>query len=225
MPRRPTTCRQMLHGQLGECQSGERCVFRRLDDHRVARGQRRRHLPGKHQQRKVPRDHLADHPASCVVGKFRLQQLRPAGMMVEMPRHQWNVDIAALADGLAVVHRLEHRKAARVLLHLPGESIKIARPLVAVQRLPAGKGFACGGHRGFHVVGVALGHFSKRVARRGIAGGLVFAARRRNPRSANELLEPAMMPLQPRDRFLRIFRRSSVLHGVELLRYAHAQSL
>ena len=27
-----------LHGQLGEGQSGERRIFRRLDDHRIARG-------------------------------------------------------------------------------------------------------------------------------------------------------------------------------------------
>ncbi len=141
-----------------------------------------------------------------------------------MARDERNIDVAALADGLAVVHRLEHREPARVLLHLPGESVEIARALVAAQRLPCGKSFARGGDGGFHVVGIALGHFGKRFAGRRIAGGLVLAARRRNPRAADELLEAAMVPLQPLIRFFRIFRRGSVLHGVELFRNAHSVS-
>ena len=114
-----------------------------------------------------------------------------------MPRDKGNVDVAALADGLAVVHRLQNRETARVLLHLPRQSIQIARALMAAQRLPCRKSLARRGDGGFHVVIVALGHLGQHFAGRRIAGGLVLAARRRDPRAADELLKPAMVPLQP----------------------------
>ncbi len=75
-----------------------------------------------------------------------------------------------------------------------------------------------------HVLNVALRNLGQRIACRRIAGGLVFAAQRLNPRAADELFKPAMVPLQPRNRFLRIFRRGAVLHGVELFRNAHSVS-
>ena len=36
-------------------------LFRRLEDDAVAGGKRRSEFPGRHQQREVPRDDLADH--------------------------------------------------------------------------------------------------------------------------------------------------------------------
>ena len=77
-------------------------------------------------------------------------------MMIKMPRHERNVDVAALADGLAVVHGLKHGQTARVLLHLPCQRVEITRALVAAQRLPRGQRLARGGNRGIHIVDVAL---------------------------------------------------------------------
>ena len=37
-----------------------------------------------------------------------VEELRPTRVVVEMPRHQRNVDVAALADGLAVVHGFQN---------------------------------------------------------------------------------------------------------------------
>ena len=85
-------------------------------------------------------------------------------MMIEVPRDQGNVDVAALADGLAVVHRLEHREPARMLLHLPRQRIQISRALMAAQSLPSGQSLARGFHRGFHIVGVALGDLGDHFA-------------------------------------------------------------
>ena len=48
-------------------------IFGGLDDDGVAGSQRGRDFPGKHEQRKIPRDDLADHAAGGVAGKLRLQ--------------------------------------------------------------------------------------------------------------------------------------------------------
>ena len=64
---------------LGKRQRSQRRILGRLDHDCVAGGQRRRHLPRKHQQRKIPRDNLAHHAARGVAAETRrLQQLRPA---------------------------------------------------------------------------------------------------------------------------------------------------
>jgi hypothetical protein len=141
-----------------------------------------------------------------------------------MPRHQGNVDVAALADRLAVVHGFEHGQAARMLLDLAREGVEIARPLVSAERLPCGQDLARGGYGGVHIGGIRLSDFGKRVAAGRIAGRKIFAADRLDPRAAYERIEPAVMPLQPLHRFFRIFRRGSVFHGVELFGNAHCGS-
>jgi hypothetical protein len=97
-----------LLGDLGQQDRRQRRVLRRLDDHRVARGQRRRHLPRKHQQRKVPRNNLPHHTHRLIAGKLLIAQLRPARMIVKVPRHQRNINVPRLADRLAIVQRLQH---------------------------------------------------------------------------------------------------------------------
>jgi hypothetical protein len=47
--------------QFAEAQAGKRSLLRRLDDHGASRGQCRSQLPGRHQQREVPRDDLTDY--------------------------------------------------------------------------------------------------------------------------------------------------------------------
>ncbi len=90
---------------------------------------RGRDLPRQHQQREVPRDDLAADAERLAVRAVRLSmQLRHAGVVVEMPRDQRDVDIAAFADRLAVVQRLQHREQARVLLHQPRQGIEVPRP-------------------------------------------------------------------------------------------------
>ena len=50
-----------LQNQLAQPQASERGLFGRLDHHGASRSQRRSQLPGRHQQREVPRDDLTDH--------------------------------------------------------------------------------------------------------------------------------------------------------------------
>src|SRR3982074_1597030 len=74
-----------------------------------------RNLPGQHQQWKVPWNDLSHNAASRVIRKLLKQQLRPAGMIVKVSRHQRNIDVAALANRLSIVHGFEHGEAARML--------------------------------------------------------------------------------------------------------------
>ena len=101
---------------FGEGQRGQRRELRGFEDDCIAGGQRRRNFPGQHQQRKVPRNDLPDHAAGGVSGKFLLQQLCPSGMVIEVANHKRNVDVTALADGLAVVDCFENGQASRVFL-------------------------------------------------------------------------------------------------------------
>ena len=55
-------------------------------------------------------------------------------MMVKMPGDEGNVDVAGLADRLAVVERFEHREEALALLRKPGEGVEIAGALVSRPR-------------------------------------------------------------------------------------------
>ncbi|AEK62022.1 hypothetical protein CFU_2194 [Collimonas fungivorans Ter331] len=125
-----------LHRQLGKQQCAQRREFRRLEHYRIAQRQRGRDLPGQHQQGKIPGNDLADHSQRRLVGKFAFLQLRPAGVMVKMPRDQRHVDIARFADRLAVVERFYYCKQASVPLHHARQRIQVACPAVAAQGLP-----------------------------------------------------------------------------------------
>jgi hypothetical protein len=77
----------------------------RLEDDGVPGRQCGCDLPGEHQQREVPRDHLAGDTQGPGGGADAgvLQLVRPAGVVEEVRRHQREVDVAGLADRLAVV--------------------------------------------------------------------------------------------------------------------------
>ena len=111
---------------FGEGQSGERSELGGLQDDRVPRSQRRGNLPRQHEQRKVPWNNLPYDAARLVLGKFWLEQLRPACVMVKMPSDQRNINIAALADWFAVVDGFKNGEPARMFLHQPGHRIEIA---------------------------------------------------------------------------------------------------
>ena len=56
-----------LLADLGQQQRGQRRGLGRLEDRGVAAGERGRELPGRHQQREVPRHDLADHAVRAVL--------------------------------------------------------------------------------------------------------------------------------------------------------------
>ena len=58
--------RQQVGDQLGQHEDADRRALGRLEHHAVAGAQRRGQLPGRHQDREVPRDDLADHAERLV---------------------------------------------------------------------------------------------------------------------------------------------------------------
>ena len=107
--------------------------------------------------------------------------------MVEVTRDQGNVEVPGLADGFAVVERLEHGEEARVFLHFARQRVEVAGAGVARQRRPAGERGASGGDGGVHVGRVALRYPGERPSRRGVHGGEQLAARRAHPPAAQEV--------------------------------------
>ncbi len=129
-----------FRADLSEGKGGERGKLRRLENHGVARGQSRRNLPGQHEQREIPRDNLTNNAARRVSGKFLMEQLRPAGVVIEMAHDQRDVNVPTLPNRFAIVHRLQHGEAAGVLLHSPRQCIEIARSGVRSESLPFWQG-------------------------------------------------------------------------------------
>jgi len=150
--------------QLGERERREGGVLGRLEHDGAARRERGRHLPRQHQQREVPRDDLATDAHARPARELALEQGGPTGVVVEVPRHQRDVEVARLADRLAVVERLQHGQQARVLLDLAGERVEVARAAVATERLPGGQRGAGGAHGAVDVGVAALGAQRERGA-------------------------------------------------------------
>jgi hypothetical protein len=73
---------------------------------RVAHGQRRRDFPRQHQQGEVPRDDLTRHTKGDAIRQLIVHQLRHPGVVIEMPRDQGHVDVAAFPDRFAIVQSL-----------------------------------------------------------------------------------------------------------------------
>ncbi len=125
-----------LLAQLGKAQRRQRGEFGRLEHHGVSHGERGGNLPGQHQEREVPRDDLPDHSHRLPVGQLLLHELGPAGMVIEVARHQRHVDVAGFPDRLAVVERLQDGKEPAVLLNLPGDGVEVAGPAVPAEGPP-----------------------------------------------------------------------------------------
>src|SRR5205807_9095483 len=92
----------------------------------------------------VPGHDLPDHAHGPIAREFGLRELGPARMMIEVAGDERDVEIARLADRLAVVEALEHRQEPGVLLHRTGERVQVTRAGVARERGPGGQGLACG---------------------------------------------------------------------------------
>ena len=94
-------------------------------------GQRRRDLPRQHEQREVPRDDLAGDAErlGSLAEAGVLELVGPAGVVEEVRRGERDVDVARLADRLAVVERLEHRELAGALLQDPGDPEQVLAAL------------------------------------------------------------------------------------------------
>ncbi len=205
---------------LAKQQGGQAGLRRGLDDDGVAHRQRRGDLPRQHQQREVPRDHLPDDADRLIVRQFALHQLRPTGVIVEVARHQRDVDVARFADRLAVVERLQHRQQAIVLLDVAGDGVEIAGAGVPAQLAPRGEGGAGGSDGVIDVLGVVgVGVLRQRIAGGGVDAGQIAAGFRLRPVIVDEQPELALVRVEPCVSGIRRFRRRSVGHGLKNLGY------
>src|SRR5258708_1523371 len=136
---------------LREGESCQRRKFRGLQHDGIPGGERGGNLPCQHEQREIPRNDLTYNAARGVSGKFLLEQLRPARMVIEMARHQRNIDVAALTNRLAVVESFENREPARMLLHLPRHRIEVARTRMRTEGLPRSQSTPRGFHRAVYI--------------------------------------------------------------------------
>src|SRR5260370_3639516 len=76
-----------LLADLRESERRQRCKLGGVQHHSISRGECGSNLPRQHQHRKTPGNDLSYNAASGVSGKFLLEQLRPARMVIEMARY------------------------------------------------------------------------------------------------------------------------------------------
>ncbi len=134
--------------------------------------------------------------------------------MVEVARHERHVDVARLADRLAVVERLQHGQEALALLHEAGEGVEVARPDVAGRRRPAREGARRCRHGCVDVGRRALGDPGEHLAGGGVRDVEGVVARRREG-AVDEVAEALPMGGEPGAHDVGGFGRGAVIHGVE----------
>ena len=188
--------------QLGEAQGAQRRLAGRLEDDRVAGGERRAELPGGDDQRVVPGHDRGDH-ADRLAGDER-QRIGPGradlavdlvdrlGVPLERRGGARNVHPERVADRLADVERFEQGELLEVLADelrqaeqdpLPGGR-RLVRPATIVERSPGCR------HRPVDILDAALG--DGRDPRSVTTGDVVErpARRRRHEPAVDEQLGP-----------------------------------
>jgi hypothetical protein len=167
--------RQEVAHQLQEHQDGGRRLLGGLQHDAVARRQRRRELPDRHEDGEVPGDDLPDHAERLevvvgdggVVDLVDRSRLRSddAGEVAEVVDGERHVGGHRLAHRLSVVPGLGHRQQLEVLLHAVGDLVEDDGP-GRVGGLAPGHLGGVGGVEGEVDVGlVGSGDLAERLSR------------------------------------------------------------
>src|ERR1017187_7422388 len=146
-----------LLAKFREHKCGEGSKFGGVQDYGVSRRQRRRDLPRQHQERKIPGYDLAYYTASLVARELLLKQLCPTGMVVEVPRHERDIDVATLTNRFAIVHGFKDCEEPGVLLHQSRQSVEIASPSMRSEGSPLWRCSARRANGSIDVSGPTLG--------------------------------------------------------------------
>ena len=131
--------RQVRHRALRHSQRGQRRQLRRLHDHGVAGGDRRRHLPRHQQERIVERgdaghdaQRLLDGEVHLVLGDRRdrraVRVSRDLGVVIEAGRTPFHF-VQVLDSGLAAFARQQLREPGAILAQRGRDLMQQARPL------------------------------------------------------------------------------------------------
>ena len=137
---RRQTC---VTNQLRKFQRGDGCALRRFQHNGVSQRKSRSEFPRQHQQREIPRNHLAnDAKRFQITTRCRILQLiRPAGVVEEMRGRHRHIEVARLADRLTAIKRFRHCKLPRSILQQPCQTIEILPALRPLQFRPRRKSF------------------------------------------------------------------------------------
>src|ERR1700730_12553210 len=114
-----------------------------------------------------------------------------------MPRHQRNVNVATLADWLAVVHSLKNGKKPGMFLNEPRKRIEITRPGVWSEGTPLRSRVARCANGVVDIGNTALSDPSEFLAIRGIDRVKIFSRCRRPPRTPAEKSKAPVVTLPP----------------------------
>jgi hypothetical protein len=139
-------------------------------------------------------------------------------MVIEVPGNERDVDVAGLADGLAVVERLQDGKEPAVLQDLPGQRVQIPGPGMTTESPPLGLGRSGGTNRPVHVARTGLGQPPDRLAGRRVQRleGLSLTLR---PSAGDKQSETPAVTFQPGVCRPHRLRGGTVRHRLEDLRY------
>src|SRR5215213_9073081 len=150
-----------------------------LENDSVTGSERRRELPGRHQEGKVPGNDLAANTDRLTQGvvehlaghgnRFTFDLRGPAGEVLKVLDHLRQIDIERLFDRLSVISSFQRGKLAGVLLEQLRKLVKQAATITRAhfgpftfKRTPRGR------YRFVDVGFVGFGDFSKRLTRRRI---------------------------------------------------------
>ena len=109
-----------FHGQFGDTDGGQRRLFRRLENDRIAHGQGRSEFPARHQQREVPRhnstddaERLAGNQTQLILrcrGDFAVHLVDRLSGPSQTTNAGSNVDSQRVGDRLAHINGLQQRQ-------------------------------------------------------------------------------------------------------------------
>ena len=179
-----------LQREFGEPQCGQRRLLRGLEHERVAGGERRPDLPGRHDHREIPGHDGPDHADRLATDQrervlrgrrdFAVDLVDGLGVPADAARGGGNVHLQRIADRLAHVQRLEQRQfrgggldePCEFLQHPLARGRRLARPVAALEcasrrrdrRVDVG-GAACGNERELTAVDRAQAGESRAIAR------------------------------------------------------------
>jgi len=139
-----------------------------------------------------------------------------------MALHQWDVDITAFADRLAVVQSFQNREEAAVLLQQAGNGVEIFGTAMTAQAFPFGLGFARSFDGGIDLVLRCLRQVGESLAVGGVLGLEVLAWC--GPVTVDEVAKGRALIDNPGQRISCAFGGGAVIHGFEDLFNGHVSS-
>ncbi len=132
-----------------------------------------------------------------------------------------DVDVACLADRLAVVHRFEDGEQARMFLNLTGDGVQITRPCMTRKLTPASESFSRRLDRVQHIVFAGFGDIRQFLLGGRVDGWIPFLRGRVTPFVVDKKLELAVVCSDPIQGGFGRFGSGSVGEGVEYFGDSH----